>query len=145
MAARLTEQRFSDPAWIFERKYDGIRLLAFKNGSDVGLYSRNRLPQHLPQLADAIAKLDVDQLILDGELTWGERGAYHVFDVMWLDGRDLTALPLDDRRAILLSLALRPPLHPIGRLDAEKPWEQACAEGWEGVIAKRRDSRYEHR
>ena len=145
MAATLTEKRFTGPDWVFERKYDGIRLLAFKKGSDVGLFSRNRLPQQLPQLADAIAKLGVDEAIFDGELTWGERGTYHVFDVMWLDGRDLTELPLDERREILTSLALPPPLHPIERLDAAKPWEQACAEGWEGVIAKRRDSRYEHR
>jgi ATP-dependent DNA ligase len=145
MAATLTEKRFTGPEWIFERKYDGIRLLAFKNRSDVGLFSRNRLPQHLPQLADAIARLSVDEAIFDGELTWGDRGAYHVFDVMWLDGRDLTELSLDERREILTSLALPPPLHPIERLDAAKPWEHACTEGWEGVIAKRRDSRYEHR
>jgi ATP-dependent DNA ligase len=145
MAATLTEKRFTGPEWIFERKYDGIRLLAFKKGSDVGLFSRNRLPQHVPQLADAIAKLSADEAIFDGELTWGDRGAYHVFDVMWLDGRDLTELSLDERREILTSLALPPPLHPIERLDAAKPWEHACTEGWEGVIAKRRDSPYEHR
>jgi ATP-dependent DNA ligase len=145
MAATLTQERFTDPAWVFERKYDGIRLLAFKNGSEVGLFSRNRLPQHLPQLAAAIAKLRAREAILDGELTWGERGAYHVFDIMWLDGRDLTPLPLDERRAILLSLELRSPMFPTERLDDARPWERACAEGWEGVIAKRRDSRYEHR
>ena len=41
-------------------------------------------------------------MILDGELTWGDGGAaYHVFDILWLDGRDLTPLPLDERRALL--------------------------------------------
>jgi ATP-dependent DNA ligase len=44
MAATLTQERFSGPEWIFERKLDGIRMLAFKNGADVQLYSRNRLP-----------------------------------------------------------------------------------------------------
>ena len=48
MAATLTQERFTGPEWIFERKLDGIRLLAFKNGADVRLLSRNRLPQHLP-------------------------------------------------------------------------------------------------
>ena len=44
MAATLTQERFAGPEWIFERKLDGIRLLAFKNGADVRLLSRNRLP-----------------------------------------------------------------------------------------------------
>jgi ATP-dependent DNA ligase len=70
MAATLTQERFAGPDWIFERKFDGIRLLAFKNGSDVRLLSRNRLPQHIPALADAIATLPVRDLILDGEVTW---------------------------------------------------------------------------
>ena len=47
MAATLTQERFTGPEWIFERKFDGIRLLAFKNGEDVGLFSRNRLPQNI--------------------------------------------------------------------------------------------------
>src|SRR6185436_12844449 len=46
MAATLTQERFTGPEWVFERKLDGIRLLAFKNGVDVKLYSRNRLPQN---------------------------------------------------------------------------------------------------
>jgi bifunctional non-homologous end joining protein LigD len=146
MAATLTQERFTGPEWVFERKFDGIRLIAFKNGNDVRLFSRNRLPQHLPALADAIAKLPPRDLILDGETTWGsEKSAYHVFDVMWIDGRDVTGLPLDERRALLDALPIRSPLRRVTRLDDPKPWERACAEGWEGVIAKRRDSRYEHR
>jgi bifunctional non-homologous end joining protein LigD len=95
-------------------------------------------------------------LILDGEVTgvWGPastreadrpRFAYHVFDIMWVDGRDVMSLPLDERRALLKTLPLRAPLRRVAALDDEKPWERACAEGWEGVIAKRRDSAYEHR
>lgn len=145
MAATLTQERFTGPEWIFERKFDGIRLLAFKQGSDVRLFSRNRLPQNIPSVAEAIVNLPVRDAILDGEVTWDRSGAYHVFDVMWLDGRDLTALPLDERRALLSALPLRPPLQRVVPLDDPKPWERACSEGWEGVIAKRRDSRYEHR
>src|SRR5258708_15284138 len=74
MAATLTYQRFSGPEWIFERKVDGIRLLAFKNGTDVKLLSRNRLAKDIPAVAEAIAHLPVGDVVLDGELTW-EGGA----------------------------------------------------------------------
>ena len=157
MAATLTDKRFTGPEWIFERKLDGIRLLAFKKGADVNLYSRNRLPQSSPPIATAIANLPHRELILDGEVTgiWGPastreadkpRGfAYHVFDVMWIDGRDVTQLPLEERQKLLKTLPLRSPLRRVAPLTDPEPWERACAEGWEGVIAKRRDSLYEHR
>jgi bifunctional non-homologous end joining protein LigD len=147
MAATLTQERFSGPDWIFERKFDGIRLLAFKQAADVRLFSRNRLPQQYPRVADAIAGLPVRDAILDGEVTWGdaETAGYHVFDVVWLDGRDLRTLPLEERRAILNALPLRAPLRRVDALTGPEPWEHACREGWEGVVAKRRDSPYEHR
>jgi ATP-dependent DNA ligase len=145
MAATLTEDRFTGPEWIFERKFDGIRLMAYKQGREVRLYSRNRLPQNMPHLADAIADLPVRDAILDGEVTWDRASAYHVFDVLWLDGRSVTSLPLDERRKLLLELPLRPPLHRVSTVDDPKPWDRACGEGWEGVIAKRRDSPYEHK
>jgi ATP-dependent DNA ligase len=147
MAATLTQERFTGPDWTFERKYDGVRLLAFKQGGDVRLFSRNRLPRNCPPVAAALAALPVAEVILDGEVTWPGAGrtTYHVFDVMWIDGRDVTTLPLEERRALLAALPLRAPLERVEPLDGEKPWERACAEGWEGVIAKRRGSRYEHR
>jgi bifunctional non-homologous end joining protein LigD len=147
MAATLTQERFAAPEWIFERKFDGIRLLAFKQGEDVRLFSRNRLPHNYPAVIRAIASLPPRDLILDGEVTWrGEdKVVYHVFDIMWIDGRDVMALPLDARRALLAQLPLRLPLERVASLDDPKPWERACREGWEGVIAKRRDSPYEHR
>jgi len=144
MAATLTYDRFAGPEWIFERKLDGIRILAFKNGSDVKLFSRNRLPQDLPAIAAAVAALPVSDAILDGELTW-HGDTYHLFDVMWLDGRDVMGLPLVARRALLDALPLAPPLERVSPLDDERPWERACREGWEGVVAKRRDSAYEQR
>jgi len=143
MAATLTQERFAGPEWVFERKYDGIRLLAFKEGSDVRLYSRNRLLQHCPAVAAAIARLPVTDAILDGELDWGG-GSYHLFDLLWLD-QDLMALPLEERRARLEALPLEPPLELVERLDDPAPWVQAARAGWEGVVAKRRGSRYEHR
>lgn len=146
MAATLTQERFTGPEWTFERKFDGIRLLAFKNDSGVRLLSRNRLPQTIPGVARAVADLPVREVILDGEVTWGSRGGgYHVFDMLWLDGRVLTSLPIEERRALLEALPLRAPLLRVSALDDEAPWERARREGWEGVIAKRRGSPYEHR
>ena len=144
MAATLTQERFTGAEWVFERKFDGIRLLAFKHGADVRLLSRNQLPQNHPPIAEAIRKLPVRDAILDGEVDWSG-GKYHVFDLLWLDGRDLTRLPLDERRALLETLPLRSPVEHVARLSDARPWERACREGWEGVIAKRRDSVYEHR
>jgi len=151
MAATLTQDRFTGPEWIFERKFDGIRLLAFKRRGEVRLLSRNRLPQNAsyPSIADAVAALPPHDMILDGEATgvWGKQGrvAYHVFDILRIDGRDVTPLPLDERRALLKTLPLRSPLQRVATIDDPKPWERACAEGWEGVIAKRRTAPYEHR
>src|SRR5204863_355174 len=95
MAATLTQERFGGPDWLFERKFDGIRLLAYKDGDDVRLYSRNRLPQQLPAVARAVAKLPVENAILDGEVTWDGHSGYHVFDILWLNGQPTTTLPLD--------------------------------------------------
>jgi bifunctional non-homologous end joining protein LigD len=151
MAATLTQERFVAPGWIFERKFDGIRLIAYKRGADVQLYSRNRLVQNAsyPSVVAAIGKLAARDIVLDGEATgvWGSQGrvAYHVFDILFLDGRLLTAQPLDQRRAILAKMRFRSPLEHVSLLDGAAPWDRACREGWEGVIAKRVDSLYEHR
>src|SRR6476659_1854152 len=146
MAATLTKERFTGPEWIFERKLDGIRVLAFRDGAEVRLLSRNRLPQEMPQIARAIAGLPVRDVILDGEVTWGGgKVAYHVFDIMWLDGRDVMSVPLEARRGLLADLPLLAPLQRVESLEDSRPWDRACAEGWEGVIAKRRGSVYEHR
>ncbi len=146
MAATLTEDRFTGPDWLFERKFDGIRLLAYKRGPDVTLFSRNRLPQHQPEIAQAIAGLPIGDAILDGEVTWGhEAPGYYIFDVLWIDGRDVTRLPLEARRDLLAGIPLRPPLERVALVEDREPWKRACDEGWEGVIAKRRGSPYEHK
>ena len=145
MAATLTEERFADDDWLFERKFDGIRLLAYKRGDDVRLYSRNRLPQTLPEVAHAIKELPVRDVILDGEVTWDGRSGYHVFDILWLDGRSVTSLGLEERRALLKGLPFQPPMRRVELVRDPEPWERARREGWEGVIAKRLGSPYEHR
>jgi len=86
-------------------------------------------------------------VIFDGEAAWdsASRIAYHVFDILWLEGRSVMHLPLDERRALLKDFRLRAPLAHVPEVTDNKPWERACSEGWEGVIAKLRTSPYEHR
>jgi bifunctional non-homologous end joining protein LigD len=151
MAATLTADRFTDPAWTFERKLDGIRLLAHKRGKAVELWSRNRLSltAAYPAVVRALERLPQRTLVLDGEATggWGRQGDadYNVFDVLWIDGRDLRPLPLTERREVLASLPFALPVARVEPLAGKAPWERACREGWEGVIAKRLDSPYEGR
>ena len=59
----------------------------------------------MPAVARAVANLPVDEVILDGEVAWGGN-VFHVFDVMWLDGRDVRSLPFVERRALLRELPL---------------------------------------
>jgi ATP-dependent DNA ligase len=145
MAATLTQERELGPGWLYERKFDGIRLLAFKRGNGVELYSRNRLKQHLPAIEKAVTALPVHDAILDGEMAWDGSSAYHVFDILWFDGRPTTALPIEERRALLEALPFTAPLRRVDLLEDDEPWERARREGWEGVIAKRQGSPYEHR
>jgi ATP-dependent DNA ligase len=144
MAATLTQERFTSDDWSFERKHDGIRLIAYKHAADVRLLSRTRTKQDLPAISRAVRALPVRDAILDGEITWDGR-TYYVFDVLRIDGHDVARLTLTQRRELLQMLPLRKPLVRVRELRGPKPWERACAKGWEGVIAKRRDSPYEHR
>lgn len=149
MAATLTAERFTDPAWTFERKLDGIRMLAYKERSRIELYSRNRLSLLTAHaaVAAALARLPVTDAVFDGEATgaWGRQGRadYHVFDVLWLNGQDVRPLPLEARRALLSDIPFTLPVAQVRPLSGPEPWARACREGWEGVIAKRLDSPYE--
>ena len=150
MAATLTQERFAGPEWIFERKLDGIRLLAFKNGE------RRATVVAQPAAAEratrrsstAIAELPVHDVILDGEATGvGPAGQGRLPRVRHPLARRARRDAAAARRASRHpdALPLRPPLHRVTAARRSAAWERACREGWEGVIAKRRDSRYEHR
>ena len=145
MAATLTQERDLGPGWLYERKFDGIRLLAYKQGATVELYSRNQLRQHLPAVEAAVKKLPVKNAILDGEVAWDGGSSYHVFDILWLDGKSTTALPIEERRALLKALPFSAPMRRVELLKDRDPWERARRERWEGVIAKRQGSPYEHK
>ena len=155
MAATLTDERFDDPDWIFERKLDGIRCLAF----GPRLESRNGLSlnDRFPTIVDAVASLPA--AVYDGEVVafsgsrtsfqrLGERGRevfFYVFDILEEGGRDLRERPLLERKAILRRL-VRPQgpirLTPYRREKGVALYEEACRRGWEGLIAKRADSPY---
>lgn len=163
MKATLTKTYFSDPDWIFEPKLDGIRCLAFKKGREVRLLSRNRLAldDAYPHVVEAIARQRSD-LVLDGEVAAMTKGRtsfgllqqarrqdvsvrYFVFDIPFLDGRDLRGLPLRERKAALNgALRWEEPLVPVEVIEeaGEAFFEAACNQGLEGVIAKRADSPY---
>jgi bifunctional non-homologous end joining protein LigD len=164
MKAVLTEKRFSDPDWIFERKLDGIRCMAVRTGDRVRMLSRNnldlgaRFPELIPRLrAEACDNYAVDGEIVafEGSTTSFARLAqrarrpvkvfYYVFDVLWLDGSDVRALPLLTRKRLLRSAlssdgALR--ITPHRNRAGEVAFEQACRRGWEGLVAKRAQSPY---
>jgi bifunctional non-homologous end joining protein LigD len=137
--ATLTRDRFSDPAWIFERKLDGERCLAFADPAGVRLVSRNKkeVTASFPEVAEELAAERSGDLLVDGEIVAfdGEQTrferlqrrlgvlrpseallrevpvTYYVFDVLFADGDDVRPLPLLQRKEILArSLAFRGPL-----------------------------------
>ena len=74
--ATLTERRFSDPAWIFERKLDGVRCLAFRRRGRVTMLSRNRLEvgNHYPEVVEALAARGGTDFVIDGEVVAFDQG-----------------------------------------------------------------------
>lgn len=152
--------------WQYERKLDGLRCLAVRNGRRVELWSRNQLSYtaRFPGVVAALAALPADRFTLDGELvafdgartsfarlqrpTPSSPPIYGVFDVLHLLGRDTRHLVLPERQALLRRLLAGAPdtLRVLPALSGEPAdlLRQACAEGWEGLVAKRLDSPYRH-
>ena len=164
MKAVLTDERFSDPAWIFERKLDGIRCISIRSGGELRLLSRNDLSLNAryPELAQALAAEACEQFAVDGEVVafdgaqtsfarLAQRARHpvpvflYVFDVIWLDGHDVRGLPLRTRKRLLRrALEFHGPVRwtPYRNRDGEALFVEACRKGWEGLIAKRADSPY---
>jgi DNA ligase D-like protein (predicted ligase) len=158
MKAVLTADRPSGEGWVFERKLDGIRCLAVKDGGHTRLYSRNELSldDRYAELRAALDADPADRFVVDGEAVvfvdgrdrfGGEGGQllYYVFDVLFADGRDVRALPLEERRAVLEGvLHWTDPLRVTEQVtgDGATLLDQACRDGWEGLIAKRTGTPY---
>jgi bifunctional non-homologous end joining protein LigD len=160
------------PQWIHEIKYDGYRIGARVDHGNVNLITRNGndWTATFPEVAAAASELPLKQVLLDGELAvllpngltsfQGLQGAlkqrergnlvYFVFDLLHLDRRDLSGLPLEERKAILSHLVdeapssstvLRYSHHFVG--DGADVLREACRMGLEGIVSKRRDLPYE--
>lgn len=175
MLATLTKHVFSDPAWIYEAKLDGQRSLLWKRGKTVRLITRNEKDRtsHYPDLVDAVKRAGAPSLIADGEIV-AFRGDvtsfsqlqgrmqnprpnpaqvaavpvyFYLFDLVWFDGHDLSALPLLARKSVLHgALAFDDVLRFSEHIDedGEAAFRAACEKGWEGLIAKRAASPYTH-
>ncbi|GAA4547650.1 non-homologous end-joining DNA ligase [Amycolatopsis samaneae] len=173
MLATLTERRFSDPDWVFERKLDGVRALCVRDGGEVRLWSRARKPMDgaYPEIADALAERGGERFVVDGEIVAfdghrtsfaalqprmhladpararrsGVKVYFYAFDLLHFGGIDADGLPLRQRKRLLRDAfdfgdPLRYAAHRNG--DGERFYAEACAKGWEGVIAKRADAPY---
>lgn len=168
---RFPEERraIDSGEWVYERKLDGLRCLATRNGPEVELWSRNRLSfsKRFPEVAAAVARLPVDEVTLDGEVVAfddegrtsfallqqsGRRAApvYVVFDVLHLLGNDTRDLPLSERSELVDRLitaagtATRRTITTVERTtgDPAALLDEACRNGWEGLVAKRPSSTY---
>ncbi len=150
--------------WIYERKLDGLRCVAVRNGDVVELWSRNHksFNARFPEVVAALGALAVDSFTLDGELVafdgndflgFGdlqEHGSslavvYGVFDLLHLLGRDTDGLPLSDRKQLLKGFVTGGPhLQPVEALSGDPAGllSAACAQRWEGLVAKRPDGAY---
>jgi bifunctional non-homologous end joining protein LigD len=164
MLATLVDAPFHLPGWVYEEKYDGIRIIAEKTGTRVRLITRNLIDRtgDFPEIAAAIAGLPAPTLLLDGEVVVFDakgisrfqlfgadtrrRPVYVVFDCLFARGQSLTARPLAERRAVL-EKEVRPggALRLSRRLagDGLKAFEAARERGLEGIVAKDAASVYE--
>ncbi len=165
MAAMLVEHLPSGDEWLYEAKFDGYRALAMKQGAKVRILSRkgHDLTADYPSVRDAVAALKATNALVDGEIVaFDESGRpsfqqlqhragkgtairYFAFDLLHLNGIDLLSEPLMVRRAALQNLIARSDVEFSDELSGSSDEVvQAVAQvGLEGVIAKRRDSRYE--
>src|SRR5205823_6396647 len=142
-----------------ELKYDGYRAICALSNGRVAMWTRNALDltARFPHLQRALSKVVVGDAVIDGEIVaLDAEGVPHfqllqdsvedtilfAFDLLWLDGQDLRARPLEERRDLLMSLLSRvPPQLKISERvpgDPETALREVAARGWEGLILKRR-------
>ena len=164
MLATLVDKSFHLPGWIYEQKYDGVRILAYKEGSHISLITRNGIVRtdRYPEVGAAVSKLKPRFLLLDGEAVVFDKHdvshfqllqqgkgpvKYSAFDCLYLNGRDLRSAPLRERRETLTELLLGGG-HGTIVLSEElaanglKAFEVAKKRKLEGLVAKNLESKY---
>jgi bifunctional non-homologous end joining protein LigD len=165
MKAVLTDAPFSDPGWVFERKLDGVRCLAHRDGGGpVRLLSRTDRDTtgQFPELAGALEAEPCPDFVVDGEIVAFAGGItsfqrlqrrgrervsvfLYMFDILRHEGRDVRELPLRERKALLRkAFRFEGPLRFSRHRNehGERLFRDACGQGLEGLIAKRADSPY---
>jgi bifunctional non-homologous end joining protein LigD len=177
MLATLVDAPFQNDAWLYEVKWDGYRALAFLEKGKIRLVSRNQndLTAQYPEVGELASRLQAESAIVDGEIVAldeqghpsfgllqqraGTTGArrrapqpsipvlYYAFDLIYLNGYDLTSVALEDRKALLAGV-----LATDSRVrysehfdDGMQLFEAARAQGLEGIVAKLRRSSYQHK
>src|SRR6201995_253304 len=174
MKASLTAQAFSDPAWVFERKLDGVRAIVRRTPKRATITSRTgRRMDNYPELIEAFEAESAQEFVVDGEIVAfeGSRTSFeklqgrmgiadgrlarltgievfiYVFDLLELEGRDVTGLPLRERKSLLRkALEFHGPVRYTQHRNEKgrKFFLEACTKGWEGLVAKRVESTYTH-
>lgn len=170
MLATLADAAPRGGDWLFERKLDGIRLVAVRDGDDVRLYTRNRKDhaRRYPELVDALLDQPTDRFVVDGEVVAfdgnvtsfsrlqqrsgiadpatarrsGVAVHLYLFDLMHLGGVDCGDVPLRRRKSMLRdTFVWDDPVRFCAHRN-EAFLDEACSKGWEGLIAKRADGPY---
>ncbi len=162
MLATLVRKPFDKKGWVYEEKYDGYRILAYKQGDQIKLMSRNDIDrtEHFSQIATAVKALKANTLLLDGEaIVVDRKGVSHfqllqqdnkdadyvVFDCLYCNGKDLRRQPLSARRAVMdEAIGKGKILIPSHRLAANglEAYKVAKTKSYEGVVAKDLSSPY---
>lgn len=166
MLATLIKEPFDSEEWIFEKKFDGFRALGVKD-RQVTLLSRNNLSfnERFPELVQEIQKLP-GKFVLDGEIVILDKKGksqfqllqnyqterkgtpyYYLFDILFYKGKDLTSLPLLERREVLRDFLKKHPSKHLAfseSVDANGKafFQKAKKMGWEGIVAKKKGSPY---
>lgn len=162
MLATLVSEPFDRHGWDYEEKYDGDRILAYKEGERVRLLSRNGKDrtERFPKLEQAIRRLRPERLLLDGEVVVFDRKqvsrfqllqqgqgeiVYVVFDCLYRASQDLREEPLSRRRAVLATTIGKSPILKLSRLltgNGLQAYRVAKRRGYEGLVAKDLSSPY---
>ncbi|HTV55738.1 MAG TPA: non-homologous end-joining DNA ligase [Terriglobia bacterium] len=162
MLATLVREPFHKAGWVYEEKYDGDRILAYKEGDRVRLLTRNDIDRcdSFPRIAAAVRSLGTATLLLDGEVVVFDRKGvsrfqllqqrkgepvYAVFDCLFREGKDLRSEPLSARRAALEESLVSGKLLMLARRlgkDGLQAFRTAKRRGYEGLLAKDSSSLY---